>query len=127
MTTTTVNEGDKVNIKITKGKTYKHVFTYVYPVGHAQAGQPVDITGFGARMQIRGAINDATYVYQALSGVDINIGGITGQVSLSIPADTSAAWTFDSGVYDLELIDLAGDVIGLVGVSRVAVGPEVTR
>ncbi|HJX58195.1 MAG TPA: hypothetical protein VJ325_05695 [Thiobacillus sp.] len=123
MTTTTVNEGDKVNITVNKGKTYDHVFTYTDP----DTGAVIDITGYSARMQIRETIDAADYVYQALSGGDISLGGVTGQVALSIPAAITAAWTFVSGVYDLELVSPAGKVIGLVGVSTVKTKPEVTR
>lgn len=43
--TTTVNEGDKVNIKVKKGSTYEHTFTYVDSSGAAlnaagSAGDP---------------------------------------------------------------------------------------
>lgn len=122
MTTTTINQGQKSDIKIKKGSTYEHIFSYT-----DAAGVAINITGYTARMQIRVSIDDAAYVYQALSGGDISLGGVTGETVLSIPAATTAAWTFDSGVYDLELISPTGKVINLVGVSRVKVGPEVTR
>lgn len=122
MTTTTVNEGDKVNIKIKKGSTYEHTFTYVDSAGAAK-----NVTGYSARMQIRGTIDDSSYIYQALSGGDITVGTTDGKITLSIPAATTAAWTFASGVYDIELVSPGGKVIPLVGVSRVTVTPEVTR
>lgn len=122
MATTTVNEGDKVAIKIKKGTTYEHVFTYV-----DSAGAAINVTNYTARMQIRETIYATAYVYQALSGGDITVGGADGKFTLSIPAATTAAWTFASGVYDIEIISPAGKVIGLVGVSRVTTLPEVTR
>lgn len=122
MTTTTVNEGDKVNIKIKKGSTYEHTFTYV-----DSSGAAISVTGYTARMQIRETIDATAYVYQALSGGDITVGGSDGKFTLSIPAATTAAWTFASGVYDIEIVSPAGKVIGLVGVSRVTTLPEVTR
>lgn len=122
MTTTTVNEGDKVAVKIKKGTTYEHVFTYVNSTGAA-----VNVSGYTARMQIRETVDAAAYVYQALSGGAITVGGSDGKFTLSIPAVTTAAWTFASGVYDLEIVTPAGKVIGLVGVSRVTATPEVTR
>src|SRR4030065_390324 len=73
-------------------------------------GAVIDITGYSARMQIRETIDAADYVYQALSGGDISLGGVTGQVALSIPAALTAARTFGSRVYDLELVSPAGKV-----------------
>lgn len=122
MTTTTIFEGDKVPITIKKGKTYVHTFTYVDSDSVAK-----DITGYSARMQIRDTVDAAAYLYEALSSGDIAIGGANGQVVLTIPAATTAAFDFSSGVYDLELVSPAGVVIGLVDVSRVTVKPEVTR
>lgn len=122
MTTTTVNEGDKVNIKIKKGSTYEHTFTYV-----DSAGAAINVTGYTARMQIRETVDNAAYVYQALSGGDITVGTTDGKFTLSIPAATTSAITIDSGVYDVEVITPGGKVIPLVGVSRVRFTPEVTR
>jgi len=122
MTTTTIEEGDKVNIKIKKGSTYIHTFTYVN-----SAGVAIDLTGYTARMQIRETIENVATVYSGVSGGDITMGGVAGTVTLSIPAATTAAWVFASGVYDIEIESPAGIVIGLVGVSRVTVTPEVTR
>lgn len=122
MTTTTVNEGDKVAIKIKKGTTYEHVFTFV-----DSAGAAISVTGYTARMQIRESVDAAAYLYEALSGGDITVGGSDGKFTLSIPAATTTAWTFSSGVYDIEIVSPAGKVIGLVGVSRVTATPEVTR
>lgn len=122
MATTTINEGGKVAVKIKKGTTYEHVFTYVN-----SAGVAVNVTGYTARMQIRETVDAVAYIYQALSGGDITVGGADGKITLSIPATTTAAWTFASGVYDVEIISPTGKVIGLVGVSRVTTTPEVTR
>ena len=122
MATTTVKEGDKVNITIKKGTTYEHVFIYV-----DENGVPIDITGYGARMQIRETVTSAAYVYQALSGGDLNIGGVNGELGLSIPYSVTAAFSFTSGVYDIELITPTGKVVGFVGVSRVKTTPEITR
>lgn len=121
-TATTIEEGDKVSVKIKKGTTYRHTFTYVN-----SAGVAIDLTGYTARMQIRETIESVATVYSGVSGGDITMGGTAGTVTLSIPAATTAAWTFTSGVYDIEIVSSAGVVIGLVGVSRVTVTPEVTR
>ena len=122
MTTTTINQGQKSNIKIKKGSTYDHIFTY-----QDAAGVAINITGYTARMHIRATYDAATTLYEATSSGDLTIGGAAGTVTLSIPAATTAAWTFLTGVYDVELVSPAGKVINLVGVSRVTVGPEVTR
>lgn len=119
---TNVKAGDKVNIAIKKGSTYEHVYTYT-----DENGTPIDITGWTARMQIRVTIDAATYIYQALSGGDLSIGGVTGEVALSIPEEITAAFTFNAGVYDIELVKPNGKVVDFIGVSTVRTKPEVTR
>lgn len=120
--TVTIKQGQKRNIKVVKGETYDHIYTYADDNGVA-----IGITGYTARMHIRATVDATTTLYEAVSGGDLTIGGTAGTVTLSIPAATTAAWTFLSGVYDVELVSPAGKVIKLVGVSRVTISPEVTR
>ncbi len=106
---------------VEQGATFIRVFTWNNP-----NGTPVDLTGYTARMQIRQSVVSPTYYYQALSGGDIVLGGSAGTITLTIPAPTSAAWTFIKGVYDLELQSPSGIVTRLVQ-GNVTVSREVTR
>lgn len=90
---------------------------------------PVNLTGCTARMQIRKTVNDATI----LDTLTTENGGIvfedagTGKLRIEIAADTSTAYTFNSGVYDLEIIfPSTGRVVRLLE-GCVSANPEVTR
>ena len=90
-------------------------------------GAPVDLTGYSARMQIREEISSPTALVSISSASgEITLGGITGTISIHIPATTTAALSFNTGKYDLELEDSAGVVTRLIQGS-VTLSPEVTR
>ena len=105
-------------------------------------GTPVDLSGYGARMQIRPSVASTT-VYLTLSsslqpdGTGLNMSGSTpykpptsGTIGVYISSCTSSLFAFDEGVYDLEIY--APSATGCPTVSRLLQGPvkiskEVTR
>lgn len=109
-------------IRIEQGATWRTVLTV-----KDDTGQPVDLTGYTARMQIRQDYDTTTVLAElttANGGITIN--GDNGQVTLLIADEDTAAYTWTSGVYDLELVSGSGDV------TRLLQGPasldlEVTR
>jgi len=119
--TTTVNEGDKVNLTIPKGPTFKRIFYY-----KTKAGVAVPLTGYTGKCQFRTSASDTTVLYDSTTTGDITIDAPTGTVTLEIPAATTAAWTFSSAVYDVMLFDAVGKETLLVQ-GRVTVKPTVTR
>ena len=88
---------------------------------------PLDLTGYTGRMQVRASI-DAPGVLLDLTTENggIVIDAPTGTIDRRVSAADSAALTFQSGVYDLELVDAAGDVTRLAE-GDVCVDREVTR
>ena len=90
-------------------------------------GNPIDITNYTGRMQVRES-KDATVILVELTTVNgrITIGGANGEIDLEIDATTTAALTFSSAVYDLELEDTGGIVTRLVE-GKVKLSFEVTR
>lgn len=113
----------KLNLKIDQGATFYKAVTW-------KTGQPpqaVDLTDCTARMHVRESL-DALLVLLDLSTENgrIVLGGPTGAVALVVDATTTAALTWDSGVYDLEIIFPDGTVRRLLAGS-VSVSPEVTR
>jgi hypothetical protein len=79
-------------------------------------GNPVDLSGYSARMQIRpNATSDKVYVslssVMGLDGSGINLSGSNGSTPLSsgsmaicISAYSSSLLTFSDAVYDLEMV-----------------------
>jgi hypothetical protein len=90
-------------------------------------GNPFDLTGFTARMQIRRKKSSETSEYTATTeNGSINLGDDAGTISILIPAIYTADFDFTKGVYDLELISYAG-VVTRVLEGGVEVSKEVTR
>ena len=106
------------------------------------AGNPVDLSGYSARMQIRPSTDSST-VYVTLSsslqpdGTGLNMSGshslkppTSGSIGVFISSCTSSLFTFNDAVYDLELfVPYDG---GCNYVTRLIQGPvrlsqEVTR
>ena len=94
-------------------------FTLSIPVLNVSA-QPVSVNGWGVAGQIRATLYDDT----VLQELDLTPSGST--VILHIPGATSAAWTFATGRYDVELTSPGGDISRLVE-GPVLVRPNVTR
>jgi hypothetical protein len=78
------------------------------------AGDPIDLTGYTARMQVRRDM-DATAALIELTTENgrISLGGETGEITLTIDADDTSDIP-RPGVYDLELESDSGTVIRLL-------------
>lgn len=88
---------------------------------------PVSLAGFSARMQIR-ATAQATGapLVSLVSPTNISIDDIAKKITLTISASETEAYTFSSGVYDLELVSPSGVVTQILSGS-ITIVPEVTR
>lgn len=120
-----------------QGTTINFEFQY-----QDSTGAPVDLSGYGARMQIRPSIASST-IYLTLSsslqpdGTGLNMSGsspfkppTSGSIGIYISSCTSSLLTFDEAVYDLEIY--VPNPTGCPTVSRLLQGPvkiskEVTR
>ena len=88
---------------------------------------PASLAGFSARMQIRATVDAADPPLVSLvSPTDITIDDTAKTVTITITAVVTAAYTFSSGVYDLEMVSGAGVVTQLLS-GNVTVLDEVTR
>lgn len=112
----------KINLTIDKGATFRHSLT----LKNAK-NQPIDLTGYSARMHIRAEIA-STAIISALTNVNggIVLGGKLGTVNLYISDTDTSALVELKGVYDLELVSPGLDVRRLCG-GTVTMSPEVTR
>lgn len=94
---------------------------------HGANALPVDLTGYTARLQVRESVT-ATDVLLELSTANggISITPLEGSIALSLSATATAAITWVSGVYDLELTSSTGFVRRLLK-GKFKVTQEVTR
>ena len=87
---------------------------------------PVDLTGYTARMQIRAKLEDTTVLLELTTeNGRISINNTTKTISLTISATDTAAITWLTGVYSLELVN--GGVVSTLIAGNVSVKKEVTR
>lgn len=98
--------------------------------GYVQYYTPVDLAGFTARMQIKdkigGTVLASTDIDDAPNNViSVSLDNSTKTITVAIPATSTAAFTWKTGVYDLEMISGTGVVTALLS-GKVTVTPEVT-
>ena len=111
-----------LHLTIEQGATFNPVLTW-----KDQAGTPIDLTGYTARMQIRATVDSSTVIHElSTANGELTLGGTAGTITFGIPAATTAGFTFDEAVYDLELTDASGVVTRLLK-GNVYLSPEVTR
>lgn len=97
-----MNTPIKSNLTIYKRGTFRKRWYWKTP-----RGALVDLTGCGARMQIRSEVNGPLL----LDASDfIALGGTNGTVDLVIPDEDTGAIDWESGTYDLLIDHPGGDV-----------------
>lgn len=113
----------EVNRSIIQGATYMLSFTWKAGVDKI----PVDLTGCTARMQVRTKVGASIPLLSLTTeNGGISLGGTAGTINLLIDAEDTAALSWTSGVYDLEIVHPGGQVRRLM-YGSVTVSPEVTR
>jgi hypothetical protein len=113
----------KLKLLIEQGATFRKTLTWKAGV----PAVPVNLTSCTARMQFRSEIASATpLITLTTENGGIVLGGALGTIELIITATATAAITWTTGVYDLEVAFASGDVRRLV-YGPVTVSPEVTR
>ena len=110
----------KYNIICPQGATYDVQFTYKINKF------PVDVTGYSARMQVRQTHTSSDTLVSLTNGSGITLGGTAGTIDILISAATTAGFTPNAYVYDLELVSANGTVTRMVE-GLFTVTPEVTR
>lgn len=117
----------KVKLAIYQGATFTHTQTWKTAPDEDSAKTPVDLTGCTARMQVRAKIGASTPLLTLTTeNGGISLGGTAGTINLLIDAEDTAALSWTSGVYDLEIVHPGGQVRRLM-YGAVTVSPEVTR
>ena len=141
-----MSRSSSIHLTIQQGATFRRVLkwgAYPYPVRqecggvviNAQTGRPanpadfvpVDLTGCMARMQIRAEVGAILPLLElSTTNGRIALGGVDGTATLTLDAVTTAALTWDSGVWDLEITHPGGEVSRMAE-GTASVSPEVTR
>ena len=123
----------KYNFIVEQGSQHEVTFRYKLANGNYQS-----MTTYRIRMSVKDHITDAAYVYQATSndGVDAGYyehftiptqtGDDLGAFKLTIPDSVTQNFTFNQGVYDLEIIDGVGTVERLLE-GKFKIKPQVSE
>ena len=124
----------KYNFTIEQGTTIRLELQY-----KDSNGNPIDLTGYSGRMQIRPDFADNTktsYIYLSSSmnddGTGLNFNGLdgssspaSGKIGLFISAVSSSKLNFDSAVYDIEIE--SGSIVTRLLQGTIKLSREVTR
>jgi hypothetical protein len=112
-----------LNLRVMQGSTFSRTVTWQID------GEPVDLNGYTARMQIR-TVQVNTKPQKLLYSLTSENGRLlvdrqNGSITMSIDAANSARLPAGSHVYDLELV--TGDYVQRLVQGRFDVSAEVTR
>lgn len=110
------------NFTIEQGTTWHRRITWLID------DDPVDLTAYSARLQVRSHVRAGTTILSLTSAVGggLTLGGVAGTIDVDLTATATAALTPGLYVYDLELVDGSGTVTRLLE-GTVQVTAEVTR
>lgn len=98
----------RTNLTIEQKATFRKVLTY-----RDKQQRLVNLTGYGAKMQIRDDANNLLSDMNVANG-KIIIDGASGSITLLLSAIETSAMTFLSANYDLKLVAPNGDEIRLL-------------
>lgn len=87
-------------------------------------GTPIDLTGYTARMQARTSHDSTTTFISLTSASGITLGGVTGEVTITMTPTQTAAIT-QEGVWDIEFVN--GSYVARPLEGNVLLAKEVTR
>ena len=123
------------NFTIEQGSTVDFEIAY-----KDSSNNPIDLTGYQARMQIKNQPGgDTTYITLSssldASGTGLNLNGSTGTnpftsgtIGVYIAAVTSSNFTFNNAFYDLELVSGSGNTATVTRIvqGKITLSKEVT-
>ena len=108
------------NFVVEQGATFAKSFTW------KEGGVAKDLTGYTARMKARPSITSDTVLIDAsTANGKITIDPLVGVIEVTVSATETAAMTFTTAVYDLELV--SGAVVTRLVQGTLTLSREVTR
>lgn len=111
----------RLDLTISQGATFDDQFIW-----ESGDGVAYNLTGFTARLQIRATKDDSTTLVSLTNGAGLTLGGIAGTIDVLLSATTTAALSFTTAFWDLELVSGGGVVYRLLE-GYVTLSKEVTR
>ena len=123
----------KYNFIVEQGS--QHEVTFVYKDSSDTA---INLDGKRVRMAVKDHITDTEFVYRATSDstadtgyanhfdIPTQTGSDIGKFVLTIPSSITDDFTFNQGVYDLELVTTATNVVERIIEGKFKVKPQVT-
>lgn len=109
----------KYRFECRQGSTFRRVFTWEVDE------EPVDLTGWTARMEVRSKVESPDVALDVTPYVQPGPVEDAGEIEFNIPADVLADVPAGRYVYDLELVD--GPFVVALLAGPFIVRPEVTR
>jgi hypothetical protein len=118
---------DVTNNTITINQTNSLQYTAFTSGGVVEYNQPVPLSTYSARMQIRETVDSATVIYSTTSvGGHISLDLVLNTITISIPAAVTQNFDFTTAVYSVELYEAGGLVVPFL-TGNLTLVPEVTR
>lgn len=122
----TLASGSKFDLVMVQGATFEKSFEY-----KDSAKVSINLTGYTARLQVRSDTDSSTTLIELTTEngrITLN-DPTTGVISLYISAVDTAALTFNTGVYDLELQHVASGrtIVENIVYGNVSLRKNVTR
>lgn len=111
----------KHDIEVDQGATFTLTLTY-----KDSAGAALDLSGYGARMQIRDGVGGKVYGSADTAGGRITTDA-SGQIAVSIPHTETAKMDIKRAVYDLFIWPAAGAPVDKLLYGDVDIIPSVSR
>jgi len=108
------------DITIEQGATFAMSLTW-----KDSTGNPVNLTGYTARMQVRTNYEAEDTLVSLVSPTDIILGGALGTIAVTIAASVTQSLQLDEAVYDLELVN--GATVTRLIQGRAIISRQVTR
>lgn len=109
------------NITVEKGASFEEIVAW-----KDEDGNPINLTGASARMQVRRTTNTDLLFEATTANGKLSIANDLGQITITITAaeSTDFEWTF--GKYDLEVVTAGGLVYRLMR-GTISISAEVTQ
>jgi hypothetical protein len=110
---------DTVNLALYRWSTFRQRLNVI-----DENALQVNLTGYGAKLQIRASYGDASALFTALETDYLTPGN--GYVDIEFPGDVIGPWAFSAGVYDLFVTEPVTALPIAIAKGTVMVTPSVT-
>ncbi len=111
----------KLDLVIEQGADFTRTLTFT-----DSGGAAINITGYTFRMQGRVNKSSTTTLFNYGTAQFTITGGTAGVVALSVAGSITAAYDFDTGVYDMEWVTPSGAIKRILE-GNITLSREVTR